>query len=64
MKARMVRGKTIGLIGMGRTARGVVERLAGWEVRLQAHDPYVSQAAAPAGVTMWTCPRCCVPVLW
>src|SRR5262249_44234544 len=28
MKARMVRGKTIGLIGMGRTARGVVERLA------------------------------------
>jgi D-3-phosphoglycerate dehydrogenase len=52
MKARMVRGKTIGLIGMGRTARGVVERLAGWEVRLQAHDPYVAQAAAPAGVRM------------
>src|SRR2546428_595569 len=52
MKARMVRGKTIGLIGMGRTARGVVERLAGWDVRLQAHDPYVSQQAAPAGVHM------------
>jgi phosphoglycerate dehydrogenase-like enzyme len=52
MKARMVRGKTIGLIGMGRTARGVAERLAGWDVRLQAHDPYVSQEAAPAGVTM------------
>ena len=52
MKARMVRGKTIGLIGMGRTARGVVERLAGWDVRLQAHDPYVAQEAAPAGVHM------------
>ena len=51
-KARMVRGKTIGLIGMGRTARGVVERLAGWDVRLQAHDPYVAQDAAPAGVRM------------
>ncbi|MCZ6873778.1 MAG: NAD(P)-dependent oxidoreductase [bacterium] len=52
LKARMVRGKTIGLIGMGRTARGVVERLAGWGVNIQAHDPYVSQAQAPAGVAM------------
>src|SRR5215475_5151353 len=52
LKARMVRGKTIGLIGMGRTARGVVERLAGWDVRLQAYDPYVAQEAAPAGVRM------------
>jgi D-3-phosphoglycerate dehydrogenase len=52
LKARMVRGKTIGLIGMGRTARGVVERLAGWDVRLQAHDPYVAQEAAPARVRM------------
>ncbi|WP_089718553.1 2-hydroxyacid dehydrogenase [Candidatus Entotheonella palauensis] len=52
LRARMVRGKTIGLIGMGRTARGVVERLAGWEVRLQACDPYVSQAEALAGVAM------------
>ena len=52
MKARMVRGKTIGLIGLGRTARGVVERLAGWGVSLQAYDPYVRQEQAPAGVTM------------
>jgi D-3-phosphoglycerate dehydrogenase len=52
MRARMVRGKTIGLIGMGRTARGVVERLVGWEVTLQAYDPYVPQEAAPAGVRM------------
>ena len=52
LRARMVRGKTIGLIGMGRAARGVVERLAGWDVRLQACDPYVPQAEAPEGVTM------------
>ena len=52
IQARMVRGKTIGLIGMGRTARGVVERLAGWGVTIQSYDPYVPQEAAPAGVTM------------
>ena len=52
LKARMVRGKTIGLVGLGRTARGVVERLAGWQVTLQAYDPYVDQEHAPPGVTM------------
>ena len=52
LKARMVRGKTIGLIGMGRAARGVVDRLAGWDVTIQSHDPYVSQAQAPPGVSM------------
>jgi phosphoglycerate dehydrogenase-like enzyme len=52
LQARMVRGKTIGLIGMGRTARGVVERLAGWDVTIQAADPYVRQEQAPSGVTM------------
>ena len=52
MKARMVRGKTIGLIGMGRTARGVVERLAGWDVRLQAHDPYIARGGGAGGVRM------------
>ena len=52
MKARLVRGKTIGLIGMGRIARSVVERLSGWGTNILAFDPYVSQSAAPAGVTM------------
>ena len=52
LKARMVRGKAIGLIGMGRSARGVVERLAGWDVNLLAHDPYVPPEQVPAGVTM------------
>lgn len=52
LRARMVRGKTIGLIGMGRTARGVVERLAGWHVTIQSYDPYMDQKDAPTGVTM------------
>jgi phosphoglycerate dehydrogenase-like enzyme len=52
LRARMLRGKTIGLVGMGRTARGVVERLVGWEVTVQAYDPYVPQEQAPPGVRM------------
>ncbi len=36
----MLRGKTVGLIGFGRIAQGVVSRLSGWEVCLQAYDPY------------------------
>ena len=52
LKARMMRGRTIGLIGMGRIARAVVKRLQGWDVRILAHDPYVSPQAAPAGVQM------------
>ena len=52
MFARMVMGKTIGLIGLGRIARGVVERLAGWHVHILATDPFVSQSAAPDGVAM------------
>lgn len=52
MKARIVRGKTIGLIGMGRIARSVVERLAGWDTRILAFDPYVKQENAPKGVKM------------
>jgi D-3-phosphoglycerate dehydrogenase len=48
----MLRGKTVGLVGLGRIARGVVQRLAGWDVQVVACDPYVAQAAAPAGVRM------------
>ncbi len=52
MRAHMLMGKTVGLIGLGRIARGVVERLAGWHVRIAAFDPYVKEA--PAGVTLVT----------
>lgn len=42
LTARLLHGKTIGLIGMGRIGRAVVDRLQGWEVELQAYDPFVS----------------------
>jgi phosphoglycerate dehydrogenase-like enzyme len=39
---RDLRGKTVGLIGFGRTGRGVAKRLRGFEVRLVATDPYIT----------------------
>ena len=48
----MMMKRTIGLVGLGRIARGVVERLAGWQVRILAHDPFVKPENVPAGVTM------------
>ena len=50
LTARSVRGRTIGLIGMGRIARGVVDRLQGWESEILYFDPYVPQDKAPAGI--------------
>jgi D-3-phosphoglycerate dehydrogenase / 2-oxoglutarate reductase len=46
--AETVAGSVVGLIGLGHVGRCVVERLQGWGVRIQAHDPYL--AAAPANV--------------
>jgi phosphoglycerate dehydrogenase-like enzyme len=37
----LLRHKTVGLIAYGRIARAVAQRLLGWEVTLQAYDPYV-----------------------
>jgi D-3-phosphoglycerate dehydrogenase / 2-oxoglutarate reductase len=34
-------GRTVGLIGYGRIARAVEQRLQGWGVKVQAADPYV-----------------------
>jgi D-3-phosphoglycerate dehydrogenase / 2-oxoglutarate reductase len=46
-------GKTIGLIGLGRIGTHVSRRLAGWDVRLLASDPYVpAERAAKLGVTL------------
>ena len=35
-------GKTVGLIGFGRTGRAVAKRLRGFEVKLIANDPYIT----------------------
>ena len=46
-------GKTVGLIGLGRIGTHVSRRLAGWDVRLLASDPYVPPSrAARLGVTL------------
>ena len=37
----LLRRKTVGLIAYGRIARAVEQRLQGWEVTIQAYDPYV-----------------------
>jgi D-3-phosphoglycerate dehydrogenase len=47
-------GTTVGIVGLGRIGRGVAERLAGWGVRVLAHDPFVN--AAPSGVTLTDLP--------
>ncbi len=39
--SHLLRGRTVGLIGYGRIARHVEQRLQGWDVRVQAADPYV-----------------------
>ena len=49
LTACSVRNRTIGLIGMGRIARGVVDRLQGWETEILYFDPYIEQDQAPAG---------------
>jgi D-3-phosphoglycerate dehydrogenase / 2-oxoglutarate reductase len=46
-------GKTVGLVGLGRIGSHVARRLAGWDVRLLAADPYVPVDRAVAlGVTL------------
>jgi phosphoglycerate dehydrogenase-like enzyme len=41
-------GKTVGIVGLGRIGSRVARRLAGWDVRLIAADPFVGPAAAAA----------------
>jgi D-3-phosphoglycerate dehydrogenase / 2-oxoglutarate reductase len=49
----MVRHRTIGMIGLGNVGQAVVRRLAGWECRITATDPYVSKdVAAELGVEL------------
>jgi D-3-phosphoglycerate dehydrogenase len=46
-------GKTVGLVGFGRVGTRVARRLAGWDVRLVASDPYAApEEAAALGVAL------------
>jgi D-3-phosphoglycerate dehydrogenase len=48
-----LRGKTLGIIGLGSIGREVVKRATAFEMQIVAYDPYVSsQAAAGMGVQL------------
>ncbi len=49
----VLKGRTYGVVGLGRTGGAVIERLRGWGMRLLACDPYVSpEKAAALGVEL------------
>ncbi len=43
---RELRGKTLGLVGLGRVGSEVARRAAAFEMRVVAHDPFATEAAA------------------
>src|SRR4029078_10627186 len=48
-----LRGKTLGIVGLGSIGREVVKRARAFEMRIAAHDPYVtSQIAHDLGVEL------------
>lgn len=51
----MVGGSTVGIVGLGKIGAGVAQRLAGWDVRILAYDPYLQ--AVPAGVELCSMDR-------
>ena len=54
---RELAGKTIGIVGLGHIGRLVAKRLAGFEMRLLAYDPMISQGrATDIGVEMTDLP--------
>ena len=44
----MIRGRTLGMIGCGQIARGIVVRLAGWEIQMQTYVPRLRTPLPPA----------------
>jgi D-3-phosphoglycerate dehydrogenase len=53
-----LRGKTLGVIGLGSIGREVVKRAKAFEMKVVAHDPYVSpQSAAALDVQLVTLPE-------
>jgi phosphoglycerate dehydrogenase-like enzyme len=60
VETRDLAGKTLGLIGFGRTGRATAQRARGFDVRILAHDPYIDvspEEQARLGVEMVDRPR-------
>jgi D-3-phosphoglycerate dehydrogenase / 2-oxoglutarate reductase len=50
---RELRGKTLGIVGLGKIGRAVARRAAGFEMRIIASDPYLTEEqAAEAGAKL------------
>jgi D-3-phosphoglycerate dehydrogenase len=48
-----LRGKTLGIVGLGKIGKSVARRAAGWEMRLLAADPFLTEEqAAEAGAKL------------
>lgn len=53
-----LRGKTLGVVGLGSIGREVVKRAKPFEMRILGHDPYVSsQSARDLGVELMSLPQ-------
>ena len=52
MHARMLRGATIGLVGLGNIGRAAMHRLLAFDARLIAHSPHADPREVPASVPL------------
>ena len=52
VRARLLQGRTVGLVGLGRIARGVAERLDGWGMRILASVSRPPPTAIPGNVEL------------
>lgn len=52
VRARLLQGRTVGLVGLGRIARGVAERLSGWGVRILACVARPPSISVPGNVEL------------